>query len=378
VLKSRCLVDEGQFSEAIEACDRAIALDPRAHNAYNNRGVALMEEARHDEALASFDRAIALQPDYADAIYNRGHLQLLLGRFDQGWRDYESRWGRKHFQGKRPIINAPQWRGEDLHGRSILIYWEQGFGDTIQFSRYALELAARGADVCLTVPPRLRRLMSGLSTQIRIETEPPSDRRIDFQIPLLSTPLLMGTHLANVPATVPYLCAEAERSARWKDVIGADGFKIGIAWQGNPDTRLDRSRSIPLREFYPLSQSPGVRLISLQKNAGLEQLQSLPPDMTVEDLGDTFDSGPDAFLDSAAVMQHLDLIIAPNTAITHLAGALGRPVWVPLDMISDWRWLLGRSDSPWYPTARIFRQTVRGDWASVFQQIENALRQLRQ
>jgi hypothetical protein len=231
-----------------------------------------------------------------------------------------------------------------------------------------------GADVTLLAPMPLVRLLQTLSDKIRVVGAIDSAPRFDFQIALLSLPLRLNTDLSNIPHRVPYLAVEPDRVARWKDAIGAQGFKIGIAWQGNPQADFDKTRSIRLSEFFPLSQIPGVRLISLQKNFGAEQIDALPSGMTVETLGDAFDAGPDAFLDTAAVMQHLDLVVGPNTAITHLAGALARPVFVPLDVDSDWRWLLERADSPWYPTARLFRQTRRGDWANVFGTIANEVR----
>jgi tetratricopeptide (TPR) repeat protein len=376
VLKSRSLIERERFIEAIEACDRAISIDRNAHAAHNNRGVALMALDRFDEALASFDRAIALQPDYADAIYNRGHLHLLLGRFEQGWKDHESRWNRKHFAGRRPAIEARQWRGEDLKGRSLAVYSEQGFGDTLQFCRYIPLLVERGARICFIAPQRLHRLLATLSPAVQLAAAPRAGQHFDFQIALLSIPQQMATNLSNIPAAIPYLSAEPDRVARWKSRIGTDGYKVGIAWQGNRGVQFDRERSFALSELYPLARIAGVRVISLQKGDGQEQLAELPADIRIEAPGEDFDSGDDAFLDSAAVMQSLDLVISPNTAITHLAGALGRPLWVALNKNAEWRWLRERRDSPWYPTATLFRQTAAGDWSSVFVAIAEKLRSL--
>jgi hypothetical protein len=185
----------------------------------------------------------------------------------------------------------------------------------------------------------------------------------------MSLPLRFGTDLGSIPSKIPYLKPEAGLVEGWKQRIADVGFRIGIAWQGNPDVKIDRGRSVPLSEFTPLARRPGVRLISLQKNHGLDQLRTLPAEATVETLGDGFDSGPDAFIDTAAVMSNLDLIITSDTSIAHLAGALGRPTWVALQYVPDWRWLLDRGDSPWYPTMRLFRQQTRGDWGSVFRDI---------
>src|SRR5262249_19249888 len=198
----------------------------------------------------------------------------------------------------------------------------------------------------------------------------------DFQCALMSLPLRFNTDLSSIPSKIPYLAAEEKLLARWKARIGKHGFKIGIAWQGNPQARIDQGRSIPVAEFVSLSRLPGVRLISLQKHHGLAQLARLPADCKIETLGDDFDSGPDAFVDTAAVMESLDLIITSDTSIAHLAGALARPTWVALKHVPDWRWMLDRKDSPWYPKMRLFRQSARDDWRSVFTAIERELRSL--
>jgi hypothetical protein len=192
----------------------------------------------------------------------------------------------------------------------------------------------------------------------------------DFQCPLMSLPLRFGTDDSSIPHDVPYLAPEEERVARWREVIGDHGLKIGIVWQCSPDKRVDRGKSIPLAEFARLARIKGARLISLQKFHGLDQLRSLPPDVAIETLGDEFDGGPDAFIDCAAVMSHLDLIITPDTSVAHLAGALGRPTWLALKYAADWRWLLDRKDSPWYPTMRLYRQETDGDWNGVFSKVE--------
>jgi hypothetical protein len=199
---------------------------------------------------------------------------------------------------------------------------------------------------------------------------------VDFQVALMSLPHRFNTELLSIPNKVPYLKAEPELEARWRARIGAHGFKIGIAWQGGPPGKIDEGRSIPLEEFVPLSRIDEVRLISLQKHARLDQVADLPKDIKIENLDDAFDNGPDAFVDTAAVMNSLDLIITSDTSIAHLAGALARPTWVALKQVPDWRWLLDREDSPWYPTLRLFRQSQQNDWTSVFGGIERELRSL--
>jgi hypothetical protein len=272
----------------------------------------------------------------------------------------------------RPPLDRPAWRGESLDGRSILVYGEQGLGDIIQFARYVPVLAGKGAETGFYVTAKLVRILESLPGRVRVLPSLGADRNFDYQCPLMSLPYRLGAEAANIPAT-PYLSADPQRSARWGAAIGTGGFKIGVSWHGNP---IAPERSFPLAELYPLSQIPRVRLISLQKNQGLEQLASLPAGMAVETLGEDFDAGPDAFLDTAAVMEHLDLVVTCDTAIAHLAGALARPVWVALKYVPDWRWMLERSDSPWYPGMRLFRQGEPGGWSALFEGMTAELKKL--
>jgi tetratricopeptide (TPR) repeat protein len=405
-----CLRELKRFDEALAAFDKAIALKPDYADAFNNRGLCLRELKRFDEALASYDKAIALKPDYADAFVNRGNTLGILKRFDEAlanydkaialkpdyadgyknrafarlragqyneaWRDYELRWKAKDFPATRPDIAQSDWRGEDLTGRHILVFSEQGLGDVIQFCRYLPHLAERTCKTTFLAPRNLMRLLRLAMPQVDVVGTMKGVQGMDFQVALMSLPHRFNTELASIPNKVPYLKAEPELEARWKARIGARGFKIGIAWQGNPNAPVDEGRSIPLKEFVQLSRMPGVRLISLQKHDGLDQFADLPKDIEIETLGEDFDNGPDAFIDTAAVMTSLDLIITPDTSIAHLAGALGRPTWVALKHVPDWRWLLDRQDSPWYPTLRLFRQSQREDWGSVFVKIEQELRAL--
>jgi tetratricopeptide (TPR) repeat protein len=379
--RGNALKDLNRLDEALASYGQAIALNPRHVDAYNNRGVALMELKRLDEALASYDRAIALRPDYAEAFNNRGMARLLTGRYREGWADHEWRWKAKTYSGVRPKLDAPVWQGEDVDGRRILVFGEQGLGDVIQFVRYLPLLAQRGAKVTLLVRENLIRLLRPLSSKIEIVGSLKKHDSFDFQCALMSLPWPFGTDLNSIPNQVPYLEPEEDRVERWKQFIGEHGFKIGIAWQAKigstPAVRMHGlRRSFPLAELIPLSRLPGVRLISLQKHHGLDQLTNLPAGATVEILGDDFDGGPDAFIDTAAAMSNLDLIITPDTSIAHLAGALGRPTWVALSYVPDWRWLLNRDDSLWYPTVRLFRQGSDGDWKSAISKIEQALRAL--
>jgi tetratricopeptide (TPR) repeat protein len=366
------LCDLNRSGEALASYDRALAVKPLFIEALGNRGIPLQQLKRFEEAIASFDHAIVVDPGDAKNYWNKGLCKLLMGHFGEGWRLYELR--KKLQQGEGHCYTQPLWSGEeDISGKVLHIYAEQGLGDTIQFCRYAVLAQARGAKVVLSVRKEIRRLIETVGLPIEILASEAVPFEFDYHIPLLSMPLAFKTDQSNVPANVPYLHAEPERTKAWGDKIGSDGLKIGISWQGKKHVKADIGRSFPLRTFENISKIRNVRLISLQKNAGVEQLQNLPQGMKVETLGDQFDDGPDAFIDTAAVMKHLDLIITPDTSIAHLAGALGRPTWVVLKYVPDWRWLLDRLDSPWYPTARLFRQQVDGDWAEPFAQMEHQL-----
>jgi tetratricopeptide (TPR) repeat protein len=362
--------------DALAAFDRALMLDPNIAEAWLGRGNVFTVLKRLDDALAGYDKAIALEPDFATAYFNRARGNLIVGRYKQGWKDYEWRWQAKHFPSRRPDLKVPDWQGENLSGRRLLVYGEQGLGDTIQFARYLPLLAQLGGKITFLTLEKLTRLFRQSIPSVNIISTLDQLHAIDAQVALISLPYRFDTDLSSVPNIVPYLHAEAELETSWRTRIDSHGFKIGIAWQGNPIGAIDEGRSIPLKEFARLDHIPGVRLISLQKHVGLDQLSELPNDIKIETLDDAFDNGLDAFIDTAAVMANLDLIITSDTSIAHLAGALGRPTWVALKHVPDWRWMLDREDSPWYPTLRLFRQSQRDDWESVFAKIEESLQAL--
>ena len=366
-----------RFEDALASYDKAITLRPDDAETWSNRGNPLLMLARFDEALASYERAIALSPDHADARHNRGIARLLNADFGQGLVDYE--WRKR---ARQPVANhafqQPLWLGEsDLAGRTILIHGEQGLGDTIQFCRYIPLLHERGAVVLFAPQKQLRGLMRSLQGGPAIVDIDDPSLAFDAHCPLLSLPLALRTDLATIPNHVPYLAAEAERVERWSQAIGQDEFRIGICWQGSTN-KADVGRSFPVSEFRGVAGLGGIRLISLHKGAGENQLATLPEGMGVETLGEGFDASPDAFLDTAAAMQCCDLIITSDTAVAHLAGALARPTWVALQRVPDWRWMLDRPDTPWYPTMRLFRQKAAGDWQGVFAEIESELARLLQ
>jgi Flp pilus assembly protein TadD len=355
-----------RLEEAAEAVRMGIRRVPDDVQALGNLAGLLKELARPADAEASYRRALLLRPDDATLHVNLGIVLLLSGRLTEGWEEYE--WRFRAGAAKLPPCDRPQWNGEPLAGRTLLVRAEQGLGDTIQFCRYVPLLPADGS-LIFEVQPGLRRLMSCLPGSTQLVTVGETLPRFDLYCPLLSPPHLLG----NKGAQVPYLTAEPDRVTQWRDRLGTNGYRIGVAWQGNPESAAERGRSVPLHHFMPLAQVPGVRLISLQKQHGLEQLHAMPAGLRIETLGENFDHGPDAFIDTAAVMQSLDLVITSDTSVAHLAGALGCPVWVALKHVPDWRWQLKGDRIAWYPTMRLFRQTQRGDWEGVFARIAEQL-----
>ena len=362
----------GLWREALALYDKAIILKAGYVEACSNRGVCLRELGLFKQALASFDKAISFQPDYAEAHWNKALTLLLMGRFEEGWRLYEWRKKAQDPVGNR-VFNRPGWLGlDDIKNKTLLVHGEQGFGDVIQFARYLRCLNEMGAKILFAPYRELFGLMRELDANFELVDIEDASLEFDYHIPLMSLPLAFKTGLSNIPAQAAYLHANNMRVAEWKKKIGPDGFKIGVCWQGGTGP-VDAGRSFSLRHFCELSQIPGLRLISLQKGPGEAQLLDLPKGMIVETLGANFDEGPDAFVDTAAVMMCCDLIITSDTSVAHLAGALGVKTWVALKHVPDWRWLREREDSPWYPTMRLFRQTSQGDWEGVFVKIKAAL-----
>jgi tetratricopeptide (TPR) repeat protein len=363
----------GKPALALADCEAALRLKPDYLEALSSEGIALRDLGRIGESIASFDAALTFAPGFAHARNNRGAALLLIGDFERGWDDYEFRWIGGETAKRDLKLPLPEWTGKVKAGEHILVFDEQGFGDAIQFSRYLPPLVKAGAKVTFFCRRRLHRLLHTLHPAINLVDTIGKVEDFDCQVALSSFPYLLKTRLATIPAATPYIFPEADRVVHWKSRLGAEGFKIGLCWQGNQDIRADPARSIALAAFAPLAGA-GVRLISLQAGAGTEQIDDLPASMQVERLGDDFDAGPDAFLDTAAVMQSLDLIVTCDTSVAHLAGALGRPAWLLLKPVPDWRWLLDRADSPWYPTMRLFRRTEAEDWPGLLMRVGAALR----
>ncbi len=405
--RGNALLAQQKFAEAEASYRAALTLKPNYPEGHANLGIALAEQGRWEEAEASYRRALSAKPDYAEALSNLGNVPaglgrpeealgsyeqslrlrpdhaethvahalalLTLGDYLRGFAEYEWRWQTKEF-GTTRLLTQPVWDGSPLEGRTILLAFEQGLGDTLQFIRYAPLVKQRGGTVIVACQQALLALLSGCAGIDRLVAHEGTLPDHDVYATLLSLPRIFGTTLETIPAQVPYLTPDAGLVERWRKEVGelAD-FKVGIVWQGNPQHRKDRQRSAPLSCFAPLARLPGVRLFSLQKGAGTEQLKTMPE---ITDLGSRLDEAAGAFTDTAAVMKHLDLIITVDTAVAHLAGALAVPVWTVLSTAPDWRWLLRREDSLWYPTMRLIRQTQAGDWDTVFRRIASELTKL--
>jgi tetratricopeptide (TPR) repeat protein len=355
----------GHRVEAV-ACYRSAQRTAELFDAHNNLGTTLHNLGQLPEAIACYEQALRLKPDHPEARLNRSLALLLTGDFRNGWLEYEWRWQQTNVSPQHDS-RQPLWDGRSLRGKTILVHAEQGFGDTIQFIRYAGLLRDRGARVLVQGHGRLSPLLvacPGIDAWVGRGQELPT---FDVHAPLLSLPGILKTDLENIPANIPYVFAAPSLVEQWQHRLNAVvGYKVGIAWQGSPDYRFDGCRSIPLARFAPLARVPSVRLISLQKGEGTDQLDLTRGLFPIVDYRGELDESAGPFMDTAAIMMNLDLVVTSDSATAHLAGALGVPVWVALPFVPDWRWLLDRDESPWYPTMRLFRQRQLGDWEEVF------------
>ena len=364
------LIGLKKFNSALTSIDRAINLKPDYAEAFCNKGFALQELEQLDGAVANYDKAIELKPDYVQANWNKSSLLLSIGEFHQGFNLYEWRWRKDECLKLKRDFQQPLWLGEEsLSSKTVLLHAEQGLGDTIQFCRYVKMVADLGAKVILEVQKPLKRLLKDLPGVATLISKGDPVPEFDFHCPLLSLPLAFKTELQTIPAVNGYIKAEPERVALWADRLKRDELKIGISWQGSQGTKVDIGRSFELKLFENIAALPNVKLISLQKGYGSEQLRNMPQGMQVLDFEDELDTDG-AFLDSAAVMMNLDLVITSDTALAHLAGTLGVKTWIALKYVPDWRWMLERKDSPWYPSMTLYRQQRIDDWQPVFTQIE--------
>jgi Flp pilus assembly protein TadD len=369
------LTDLGDFDQADACIQESMRLRPDSHEAHDNLGANLARQGKWDEALAAYDQALRLDPHYPEARRNRGLAWLTCGDFERGWPEYEWRLSCKRHVGYNP--SGPRWTGEDLRGKTILLHSEQGFGDTIQIIRFVTDVRKRGAgQVIVICQESLVRLIARFPGIDVLKEERSPVPPFDVHASLWSLPGILGTTLANLPAPRAYLSADEGTIAFWRTTLGRalgqydmdHSLKIGIVWQGNPKHRQDRFRSFRLRELEPLAKVPCVRLISLQKEHGLDQIRALDGRFSVTELTSQTGESEDQrdFLDTAAIISQLDLVVTADSAVAHLAGSLGVPVWVALQSVAEWRWMLDREDSPWYPSMRLFRQTSAGDWPGVF------------
>lgn len=356
-----------RYDEALANYDNALTIKPDFAEAWSNRGIVLHALKRHDEALASYDRALTAMPDYPDAHFNLSLTQLSMGDFERGWQGYEWRWKLDNCPYGPRDFSRPSWDGtEDIAGMVILLHAEQGLGDTIQFARYAKLVAKKGATVLLQVQPSLKTLMGqmeGVSQTLAFDDPLPE---FDFHCTLMSLPLAFATCLETVPCEIPYLFVEPRKRTEWESRLGRNvALRIGLAWSGKASLDNGPSRSVPLALLID-AMPAGVELYSLQKDVH-------PADQAVIDRRPDITHFGENFVETAALAMHMDLVISVDTAIAHLAGALGRPIWILLPYSADWRWLKAGEESPWYPTARLFRQPTIDDWDSVMDLVKKDL-----
>jgi len=361
--------DRGQIDEAITFYQKAIESDPNMALAFNNMGTAFQDKGQFDEAMTFYQKALLIDPNDALAHLHHSLILLLHCDFREGWKEYEWRLKAKDFIKRE--FSQPLWDGSDIAGKTILLYTEQGFGDAIQFIRYVPLVAERGARVILVCPKELKSLcqtVEGVSEVIAGGEQLPS---FDVHCSLLSLPLVFNTTLGTIPAKIPYITVEPALIQKWRDNIEPHNSKrkIGLVWAGVPGYKRDKKRSFSLETFSPFTHFKDITFYSLQKGKGAEQAKNPPDGMNLIDYTDEIHD----FSDTAALIENLDLVISVDTAVAHLAGAMGKPVWTLLPFVPDWRWMLNREDSPWYPTMRLFRQPSVGDWKSVIHNVAKEL-----
>jgi tetratricopeptide (TPR) repeat protein len=359
--------------EAVAAYDAALRIAGESAQLRTNRAHALRRLDRIEEAVADLRKAIALQPDFAEAHFELGMAQLALGDFERGWTAYEWRWATGAFAHHRRPFRSPQWTGaQPIAGKTILLHAEQGFGDTIQFVRYAPMVAGLGATVILEVQPELVSLLSGLAGAASVIARGQKLPRFDLHCPLLSLPRAFHTGLAEIPAAVPYIEASRTLAQSWADRLPARRPRVGIAWAGRRAHHNDLNRSLPLACLAPVLDQADVQLVSLQRDLRPGDAAIMADRPSIAHLGEELRD----FADTAALISGLDAVVAVDTAVAHLAGALGKPLLVLLPFAADFRWLRRRDDSPWYPTARLLRQPRFGDWESVKAPLRVQLREM--
>ncbi|MBM4146647.1 MAG: tetratricopeptide repeat protein [Nitrospira sp.] len=365
---------QGKLDEAIKFYQKAIELNANFAGSYYNLGVALQDQGDIDNALQAYKKTIELDPDFAEAHFSISLINLLLGNFKEGWKGYEWRWKLKEAYQRN--FYQPMWDGSDIKGKTILLHAEQGFGDTIQFIRYAPLVAQRGVKVIVECQKELTSLFKNVEGIHQVISHGESLPYFDVRCPLLSLPAVFDTTTENIPAKIPYIAVEMNFIDKWrkKVEIRDSQMKIGLAWAGRATARKESYRACSLEMFAPFARLSNVIFYSLQKGKASEQTVNSPFGMKLIDYTKEIED----FSDTAGLMYHLDIVISVDTAVAHLAGALGKPVWTLIPFAPDWRWSLNRDDCPWYPTMRLFRQTAPGDWSSVIDKIYNELQRLIQ
>jgi tetratricopeptide (TPR) repeat protein len=365
------LFESGKFSEAIkeyEAAERRGFRDPRV---YNNLGAIHRQLGHNAKAMEFFKKALSFGDDFVLARFNLAMMQLLTGDFENGWAGYETRWKARNLVQPTRYAQFGIWDGGDISGKRFLLDSEQGFGDSIQFARFIPILSARGAKTILVTHPELKRLLKTVPCLDEIISQPQELPHFDVQCPLMSLPYRLGTTLETIPVSIPYVFADPALVERWQMRLPRDGRKkIGLCWWGNVTHSDDQRRSFSLEAMAPLAEVPDAWFCSLQKGPAARQAAAPPPGLQIAD----WTSELSDFAETAALVANLDLVIACDTAVAHLAGAMGKPVWLILPHVADWRWMVKREDSPWYPTMRIFRQAKAGDWTGVFEEVAKALK----
>jgi hypothetical protein len=362
----------GRLEEAMAAYQKALVYLPNMPEPQLNMGIVHAHRNQLPQAIACFERAIALRPDFAEAHDGLGLALLTLGDLQRGWREQEWRWKKRKFPSPKRSFDKPQWEGDDPAGKTILIHTEQGLGDSIQFCRYVPMVAKLGARVIFEVPPELFTLMQTLPGVDQLIKKHDPIPAFDVHCPLLSLPKVMGTTLETIPRDIHYLQADPAKIARWREKIKGPQLKVAIAWAGSPVHTNDVNRSTRLADFAPLAQAGNVTFYSMQKGDAARQATHPPAGMKLIDISADLTD----FSETAAAVTCMDLVIAVDTAPVHIAGVIGKSVWVLLAFMPDWRWLLDRSDTPWYPSMRFFRQKALGDWPGAIREAAEALKQL--
>lgn len=366
--------------DAVACVERATEVAPGAAIVHANLGLVLAQCGREEDAVTAYARALELKPAYAEARWNMAQLLLGLGRYAEGWQMFEARWQLAKYARQRPAAPFPQWSGEELRGKRLFVHSEQGFGDTMQFLRFVEPAAERGAEVVLHVPKALLKLAATLRGVARLDVLGAPVPECDYVCPVMSLPRGFRTTVETIPRRIPYVAAEASGIAAWRRRLDPDAVRhVGLVWASGISPALGkgfmasaRARSLPLAALGALGSVRGVRFYSLQKGPPAAEAAVPPADLRLLDWSNELHD----FIDTAALICALDLVVTCDTSIAHLAGALGRPVWVLVNTPSSWRWLRKRNDSPWYPTMRLFRQESAGEWASPVSEARAALQDL--